>query len=156
MPSSAKTPNLGLNSWAAQDKPKRNDFVEDNTIIDTALGGHINNSSVHLSTQDREKLNSHIYKTSYSGTGASYRNVALPFAPSCVIVYKRYAPLCAYDAAISANVVNSALISQGENADDCGYINGNSLVVYQANKNEDGIAYNLNEQYGQYVIIAFR
>lgn len=38
MPSSKKTPNLHLNKWLGSDKPKKDDFVEDNEILDQAIG----------------------------------------------------------------------------------------------------------------------
>ena len=37
MPSSQKTTNYNLNKWQSGDKPKRDDFNDDNQIIDTAL-----------------------------------------------------------------------------------------------------------------------
>ena len=43
MPTNNKTSNLNLNSWLSTDKPKREDFVNDNIILDTAIGQHINN-----------------------------------------------------------------------------------------------------------------
>jgi len=43
MPSTNKTEFLGLNHWSGSDKPKREDFVGDNLIIDSALGNTQNN-----------------------------------------------------------------------------------------------------------------
>lgn len=37
MPSDNKTPNIGLNQWKGNEYPKREDFVNDNSIIDTEL-----------------------------------------------------------------------------------------------------------------------
>lgn len=37
MPSANKTQNYGLNQWQANEYPKRQDFVDDNAIIDEAL-----------------------------------------------------------------------------------------------------------------------
>lgn len=37
MPSDNKTPNFGLNQWKGNEYPKREDFVEDNSIIDTEI-----------------------------------------------------------------------------------------------------------------------
>ena len=51
MPTENKTTNLSLNSWLATDKPKREDFVNDNNIIDTVLGTHIADTSLHI-TED--------------------------------------------------------------------------------------------------------
>jgi len=38
MPSEIKTENLGLNKWEGNEYPKRTDFVNDNEIIDEAIG----------------------------------------------------------------------------------------------------------------------
>lgn len=38
MPSSSKTGHLGLNKWSGTDKPKKDDFNQDNSLIDTACG----------------------------------------------------------------------------------------------------------------------
>ena len=54
MPSTNTTPNLGLNSWLSSDKPKRTDFVSDNTIIDTVLGTHISDSNLHLTSLQKD------------------------------------------------------------------------------------------------------
>ena len=37
MPSENKTPNIGLNQWQGNEYPKRQDFVDDNLIIDTEI-----------------------------------------------------------------------------------------------------------------------
>ena len=42
MASSQFTTNLGLCNWLESDRPKRADFVSDNGIIDSVLGGHLN------------------------------------------------------------------------------------------------------------------
>lgn len=156
MASSRKTPKLNLNSWTAQDKPKRVDFVEDNTIIDEKLGDHLEDTNVHLSTEDREKLNSIIYTLSYSGTGTSTRNITFPFVPSLVIVYKRFDSFTKYDSTLSCTKINGAFFSKNEPTDDCGTLSGTVLTVKQSSAVEDGIFNNLNEQYGQYVAVAFR
>ncbi len=38
MPSEAKTPNIGLNQWTGNEYPKRQDYIDDNLIIDTEIG----------------------------------------------------------------------------------------------------------------------
>lgn len=156
MSSTNKTTNLKLNSWISSDKPKRVDFVEDNTIIDEKLGGHILNTNIHLTTQEREKLNSMVYATSYSGTGTQSRSFNLTFAPSFVVVFKRYDSFNSYVSSGNYTKINGAFFSTKETADDCGSISGTSITVKQSTSASDGIFYNLNEQYGQYVIVAFR
>ncbi|QAT40824.1 hypothetical protein [Clostridium sp. JN-9] len=38
MPSVNKTHNIGLNQWQGNEYPKRQDFVDDNLLIDTEIG----------------------------------------------------------------------------------------------------------------------
>jgi hypothetical protein len=40
MPSANKTANYGLNQWGGNEYPKRQDFVDDNSVIDAALKKH--------------------------------------------------------------------------------------------------------------------
>lgn len=54
MSSSNKT-ELGLNLWLGGDKPKREDFCNDNLIIDKQITEHKNDVSYHVSQEDREK-----------------------------------------------------------------------------------------------------
>lgn len=156
MASSSKTPNLGLNSWSGTDKPRRVDFVEDNTIIDEKLGSHLADTDVHLSADDRTKLNGIVSAISYSGTGAASRTLTFTFAPSFVIVFKRFDSFNSYVSSSSYTKINGAFFSTKETTDDCGGLSGNSLVVKQSTSASDGLFYNLNELYGQYVAVAFR
>ena len=57
MPSSKKTPNLLLNKWLGSDKPKKDDFNEDNEILDRSIGAlHTRVAQVE---QSAEELMSH-------------------------------------------------------------------------------------------------
>lgn len=38
MPSENKTSNIGLNQWQGNEYPKRQDFLDDNEIIDREIG----------------------------------------------------------------------------------------------------------------------
>ncbi len=51
MPSEIKTANLGLNQWEGNEYPKRIDFVNDNAIIDEAIG-----KLSDLETEDKSDL----------------------------------------------------------------------------------------------------
>ena len=46
MPTSHKT-GLGLNAWVGSDCPMRQDFVDDNTLLDELISTHINNQEQH-------------------------------------------------------------------------------------------------------------
>ena len=91
MPTNNKT-SLGLNSWAGTDKPMRKDFVDDNTLINTLLTSHFNNTDVHLTAADRTQLKEGFVIGTYCGNGASKQDIALPFDARLVIVF---APLTA-------------------------------------------------------------
>lgn len=156
MASSSKTSNLGLNIWSGTDKPRRTDFVEDNNIIDEALGGHLADSERHLTAAEREKLNAPVSAVSYSGTGTSARTLSFGFSPSFAVVFKRFDAFNTYNSVGGYTKINGAFFSSKETSDDCGGISGSTLTVKQSTSASDGIFYNLNEQYGQYVAVAFR
>ncbi|WP_304441912.1 hypothetical protein, partial [Sporanaerobacter sp. PP17-6a] len=66
MPSENKTPNIGLNQWQGNEYPKREDFNEDNLIIDTKIKNIEDNkvdkdgtkglSDENYTTEEKEKL----------------------------------------------------------------------------------------------------
>ena len=89
MASSNFTTNLHLSAWAAGDRPKRADFVSDNNIIDTQLGGHILDSAIHLSAAQQDKLNTPYTVSIYAGDGSAERTIQLGFTPQLAIVFKR-------------------------------------------------------------------
>jgi len=99
MSSNNKTPILGLNSWAGSDKPKRADFNHDNETIDSVVGGHINNSEVHLSAEERTKLNAPFFIGHYIGNNVNTRVIHLDFTPSLLIIFPHAVPLSTYDKA---------------------------------------------------------
>ena len=99
MSSTNKTPILGLNSWEGSDKPKRDDFNNDNELIDTIVGGHINNPDVHLSFDEKMKLNAPFVISYYIGDDVNTRTIPLDFTPSLVIIFAHGVPLSTYDKA---------------------------------------------------------
>ena len=93
MPSSGKTEKLALNRFAGSDKPKMDDFNYDNSRIDAALGGHLEDGELHLGAGERERyLRPQVETFSYTGDGETTREVALPFAPALCVVYPNNAP----------------------------------------------------------------
>ena len=84
MPSSEKT-SLGLNNWKAQDKPAREDFCGDNTLLDTLLSGHFSDQSLHLTNEERKYLAGSAAGT-YEGDGEAEQQILLPFVPKIVII----------------------------------------------------------------------
>lgn len=53
MPSINKTNNIGLNQWAGYEYPKRQDFLDDNEIIDCEIG----NLKKNFIAQDNKTYN---------------------------------------------------------------------------------------------------
>ena len=88
MSSSNKT-ELGLNLWLGGDKPKREDFCNDNSIIDKQITEHKNDVSYHVSQEDREKWNKNVHCGVYYGSGESVRNIqtGCPFKPSVILIF---------------------------------------------------------------------
>lgn len=154
MATSQYTPNLHLNAWTESDRPKRADFVSDNNIIDTELGGHVNNNSIHLSAQEKEKITEPFVSTIYAGSGESSRTISLGFQPKLVLVYKRGVPPVTYSNGVS--IVNCAcgFYSRGGTAGLS--ITSSGIVVSQAAMATDGMRVNLNERDGQYTVVAFK
>jgi len=106
MPSSDKTPAIGLNRWRGSDIPMREDFVQDNLILDgvisalqTGGGGgpgndprldtHMADQNVHLSDADREALSAASAPVigEYIGNGQNFIGVTLGFRPRLGFVF---------------------------------------------------------------------
>ena len=145
MPSSNKTSNLRLNQWIETDKPTRSDFVSDNNIIDTQLGGHLLNAALHLTALEKERVSSPYYFRGIQGSGTSSRTVSFDFEPSLVICF-------AQDMAAAAGYFGFAVSGVGGTA-GCSLFE-NTLTLLQGNVNSQ--VCNLNQSGVQYVIAAFR
>jgi len=87
MPSTNKTANLSLNQWAETDRPMRNDFNSDNALIDSALGNHVKNSSIHVTAEEKEFLKDSHAVHMYTGTGESSKTVTLTEKFRCIFVF---------------------------------------------------------------------
>ncbi len=153
MATSNYTPNLHLSAWEASDRPKRADFVSDNTIIDTQLGGHITNGNIHMSAADKAKLDEPFVCVLYAGNGEAQRIIALDFQAKFVFVYKRGVPFVTYSNGV--NVVNAASGSYGH-----GSSGGISVLSTGVSVSEtaasNGVRISLNENLTQYTLIAFK
>ncbi|MCI5735512.1 MAG: hypothetical protein SOY48_07780 [Eubacterium sp.] len=88
MSSSNKT-GIGLNLWLGGDKPKREDFCNDNIIIDKQITDHKKDMSCHVSEEERNKWNTNIFCDIYYGDNESMRDIdtGCPFNPSAVIIF---------------------------------------------------------------------
>ncbi len=155
MPTNHKTPKIHLNSWLGTDKPMRSDFVEDNTLLDTLLGGHLENDSLHLSEKDRIALSTPFVADIFAGNGQASGTHVMPFAPRLVFVFLRNAPFSRYDSEKACTVSNAAVVWQGVTSGGAG-LSGKTLTLTQSQAPSDGAFYNLNASGGQYGYVAFR
>lgn len=87
MAASEKTEVLGLSLWAGTDKPRRVDFVADNTALETLVGGHLSNAELHLDDARRARLDAPVEVRTYTGTGTASRSLVFSFQPQAVIVF---------------------------------------------------------------------
>ena len=71
MAASEKTAVLGLSLWAGTDKPRRADFVSDNTALETLVGGHLGDSDLHLDETRRTRLDEPFTVRTYTGNSYS-------------------------------------------------------------------------------------
>ncbi|MBQ3264329.1 MAG: hypothetical protein IJH07_00995 [Ruminococcus sp.] len=154
MATSNYTPNLHLSAWLDSDRPKRADFVSDNSIIDTQLGGHIADSTIHVTSQEKAKLTEPFIFNVYSGTGESSRTISLSFQPKLVIVFKRGVPFVTCSG--SVNNVNAAVGCYGHGCSAGIGISSSGVVVTQDAAASDGVKVCLNESGAQYSIVAFK
>lgn len=153
MASTNKTSNLGLNSWLETDRPKRIDFVSDNNIIDNVLGGHINDGDLHLTSDEKNRVSQPFKVMTLYGTGTATVQIKPGFTPNMAIVFKKEAPSSQYTGSytkINAGIATSIGTSGGVS------ISGDSVEVQQSTSASNGIFYNLNESYAQYIVVAFR
>lgn len=156
MPTNNKT-SLGLNNWAGTDKPKRSDFVQDNTLLDSLLTGHFNDNVRHLTTEDRAFLSQSFVLGSYQGDGKSTQVVSLPFAARLVMVFSLRKPATVYKTADSYTENNFAAV--GPQGGMAGLLlSGTSLTVSQTQvaPQPGGVLHNFNSANGAYLYIAFR
>lgn len=156
MASTNKTSYLGLSQWLATDRPKREDFVADNRIIDEKVKGHFTNAQLHLTADEKTRLSSPVEHKLVSGTGEASIIHTFSFTPSFVIVSKTSKPFSEYNAG-GYTVVNGGFAVGNNGGSTAGIqLADNRLRLEQSTTAENGVFKNLNEQYGQYLIVAFR
>ena len=154
MATSNYTPNLHLSAWEETDRPKRADFVSDNNIIDTQLGGHIGNSNIHMTAAEKAKLSEPYVCAVYAGSGEAERTVSLGFVPKFAIVYKRGAPPATYTNGVM--YANSGYAFYGNGSSSGLSISSSGVTVQQSAAASDGVRANLNESGSQYTLVAFK
>ena len=157
MASSNKTEKLGLNLWSESDRPQRNDFNSDNTLVDRAIGEHIADDSVHLTDGEKERLETPFGIYPYSGNGAEYQELTLPFDASAVFVYIASKPINVYDSTSGKTVVNGGFAFYGgDGTQGVRMTSPRTLRVYQGDASEGNVKLRLNESGVQYKLVVFR
>ena len=158
MPTNNKTPNLNLNSWIGTDKPKRQDFVNDNNIIDSVVGSHISNTLIHMSAAEKELLNSTFDVGTLAGDGNATCTHALDFIPKFVLIFAKGEVPIKYDTTNNYYVYNFAIATQNTYGSTQGAtLNSAELTLQQTQSTpSDGIFINLNKYFKQYVYLAFK
>lgn len=157
MPSTNKTPKLGLNNWVGTDKPKRADFVADNAILDSVIAGHMEDTVLHLTDADRVLLTGGIVTDIFSGDGEEQAVISFPFNPRAVVVFMQNRPPVEYNEIGGYTITNfgiATLVSKSAGiALDRDKV---YLTQSQSAPSAGGVFLNLNKSFGQYAYLAFR
>lgn len=85
MASANKTETLGLSLWQPTDRPERTDFVNDNEQLESLVGGHIANSALHLTADEKNYLKNPFKVVVYKGTGSTPFKINAPFQPALIL-----------------------------------------------------------------------
>lgn len=156
MASTQKTNYLRLNHWSGTDIPKRQDFINDNMILDQTIGSHMEDMQTHLNARDREKLNSIFFTETYVGDGAENRVITLKETPSFVILYPINYPMGKTEFQGELHLNNFGFTVQGTGSYGLS-LNGATLSVKQNSVAEYTFElYRFNQKNTAYQIIAFR
>jgi len=157
MPSENKTKYLKLNQWTENDRPMRNDFNSDNSIVDSALGGHITDSSIHITAEEKEYLRAFIAEDGYAGNGESSQTISFTQPITAVIVYAVGKGLSQFDSASGKAKTYMAVGHRAMGASSGVTVSASATSITVSQKEDaDGNILSLNEQGVQYKIIIFR
>lgn len=158
MSSTNKTTHLRLNNWIGADKPLREDFNRDNSILDEAIYSHRTDESIHITEQERAAWNEPYYISSYLGDGTSSRVVAMNcgFVPRFGIIFAVNSPPGVNDYRNSAHYNYFALVTQ--NGSSVGVtMNAKNLTVTQSAVPVSVSEYkSFNEVGTTYIYVVFR
>ena len=157
MPSTNKTTNLSLNQWVESDRPMRNDFNSDNTIIDSVVGTHVANSSIHVTADEKARIGTPYLTNMYAGTGEGTKSISLSEKVRFVVVYAEDMPLSVYDST-SGKTKSYAAVGYTTLGGSSGLAiggSGKSITVYQG-EDENGNKTCLNELGVQYKVVMFK
>lgn len=156
MPSANKTERLGLNLWEGTDRPQRNDFNSDNSIIEEILGGHMENETIHLTESEKTKVKKPMVTVSYLGDGQAQRTVTLPAVVTTVVVFCDSIPCAVYDSAKGCTKNYFGISMYGAGSSSGVSFNSSAVTVVQDSSAASGFMNCLNESGKTYRIIGFR
>lgn len=151
MPSTNKTQYLGLNQWEESDRPMRNDFNSDNSLVDSALGAHINDGDIHITAEDKKYLADMHATYMYSGSGEATKTVILTESFRFIAVFANGMPLATGSKVYSAFGYSGVGSSAGLSISS----SGAGFTVTQGS-DESGNSLCLNESGVQYKVIMFK
>lgn len=158
MSSTNKTEYLNLNSWVGTDVPKREDFVNDNVIIDNAISTHFSDADIHVTSQERDKWNSPFYIQSYLGDGSETRTIAVEadFVPSWGLVFCYGKPTSLNDYTNKVNYNYFGVFTKDTSTNGLSF-DGSNLTVSKTTYPYNGVehAY-FNEDITMYCVIFAR
>lgn len=86
MPSENKTPHYGLNQWQGNEYPKREDFNQDNALMDAELAAHEADTAAHITSAEHEALNAAVQSATIGSTAVtkSGTTLQLPAYPTAL------------------------------------------------------------------------
>jgi hypothetical protein len=171
MPSSNKTQHLNLNKWLGTDKPKKDDFNEDNQKVDSAWNTlnaaistvqsaqstHGGNGTIHVTAGERAAWNSKDKMTigTYTGNGAGSRKITLGFRPRFGRLFAATAPpikidFDMYNCNMYTAYFSSSGCSEGLSVDDTGF-----TFAHHATTRPNGNTLKYNDPNYTYVYVAW-
>lgn len=157
MPSSNKTPYLGLNKFVGTDKPKMADFNADNQILDDRFQAHEENKTLHLSPENLQALaKGDFVLGSYVGNGAYERTVSLGFKPAFGILFGVGMPLMAFDANLMTNTIFGGFFSKLGCSENIALTTDGLQVKQYLEASGDMKTYNCNQSGVTYVYMAWK
>ncbi len=158
MGSTNTTANLHLSSWTETDKPQRIDFINDNNIIDSVLGNHIADTSVHISTEEKQLLKNQVTVHQYLGSGSGTQDIEFTFTPKAVICYCLNEPLCKVNSS-EINIIYSGMATAKGTTGGIS-LSENTVTITQTdssiNLNPGECSYQLNARNKRYVLILIK
>lgn len=158
MSSTNKTTYLRLNSWIGADKPQREDFNRDNSILDNAIKGHHTDSAIHITDDERTSWNTPYEIGTYFGNGSSSRTITLncDFTPRFGIIFALNSPPGVSDFNNAGHYNYFGLVST--NGCSTGVsLNGKTLTVTQSSVPVLTSEYrSFNESGTTYIYVMFR